>query len=538
MANQKIGIVISAKDRTRQAFAKVASAMNVLRKSVFNLKTGIAGLVGAGGFILLARQGLKSIDNIGKLSRTLGLTTEQLGTLQHMANLGGTSLDTFARSVRNLDKGALDFVTKGTGEAKDAFQALGISVEDVSASSHDQMALMGLVADKLNLMENGVAKTGIAMKLFGSRSIEILPALEGGSKAIEGMRREAEELGIVMGKDAVAEVEAANDAIARLTTIFTALRNKVVIAISPALTHIATVLKDHLVKNLELSGNTIQDFVREGISAFLSWVENLLKGLGVVSDKLRGFVKYISGVDLGTLNFQKAIDLIIETRKVMEKLPDTVVAATTPMKNMATTVEVVTEKIKTQNGALAKYAKAAQDTGDALESGAVRGLNKLEDALVNVTDKTFSLKDSFKSMATSIVQDLQRMMIKKAVTGPLSSVLGGLFDSVGGLFSGGDLPDFAPFAKGGPIRAGQAAIVGERGPELFVPQNQGRIVANKDITGGGVSITNSYDFSAANPATIAMLRQESERIKSDTFNSVFDAVNRGGRYARIVGRRA
>jgi|AP95_1055475.scaffolds.fasta_scaffold438719_1 hypothetical protein len=62
MANQKIGIVISAKDRTRQAFAKVTSAMNVLRKSVFNLKTGIVGLIGVGGFVALARQSLKSID--------------------------------------------------------------------------------------------------------------------------------------------------------------------------------------------------------------------------------------------------------------------------------------------------------------------------------------------------------------------------------------------------------------------------------------------------------------------------------------------
>jgi hypothetical protein len=88
MASKKIQIVIGAKEKIRAAFAKVAKAMNVLRKSVFNLKTGIGVLVGVGGFIALARAGLKSIDNIGKLSRTLGLTTEQLGTLQHTANLG------------------------------------------------------------------------------------------------------------------------------------------------------------------------------------------------------------------------------------------------------------------------------------------------------------------------------------------------------------------------------------------------------------------------------------------------------------------
>ena len=62
MAKQKIGITISARDRTRQAFSKVSKAMNVLRKSVFNLKTGIGALVGVGGFLALARAGLKSID--------------------------------------------------------------------------------------------------------------------------------------------------------------------------------------------------------------------------------------------------------------------------------------------------------------------------------------------------------------------------------------------------------------------------------------------------------------------------------------------
>ena len=75
MASKKIQIVIGAKDKTRAAFAKVAKAMNVLRKSVFNLKTGIGALVGVGGFVALARAGLKSIDNIGKLSRTCLLYT-------------------------------------------------------------------------------------------------------------------------------------------------------------------------------------------------------------------------------------------------------------------------------------------------------------------------------------------------------------------------------------------------------------------------------------------------------------------------------
>jgi len=41
-------------------------------------------------------------------------------------------------------------------------------------------------------------------------------------------------------------------------------------------------------------------------------------------------------------------------------------------------------------------------------------------------------------------------------------------------------------AAGGPVSAGVPYLVGERGPELFVPQNSGNIVPNHRLAGGGV----------------------------------------------------
>lgn len=44
---------------------------------------------------------------------------------------------------------------------------------------------------------------------------------------------------------------------------------------------------------------------------------------------------------------------------------------------------------------------------------------------------------------------------------------------------------FTGLAKGGPVAAGMPYMVGERGPELFVPRGNGSIIANNKLGGGG-----------------------------------------------------
>jgi hypothetical protein len=55
------------------------------------------------------------------------------------------------------------------------------------------------------------------------------------------------------------------------------------------------------------------------------------------------------------------------------------------------------------------------------------------------------------------------------------------------------VPDLNPFrALGGPVRAGMSYIVGEKGPEWFVPQAAGTIVPNASVAGG----SSTYVFQA------------------------------------------
>jgi len=91
-------------------------------------------------------------------------------------------------------------------------------------------------------------------------------------------------------------------------------------------------------------------------------------------------------------------------------------------------------------------------------------------------------------------------------------------------------------AMGGPVRAGETYLVGERGPELMTVGANGYVTPNNAL-GGQVVINNSYDFRNSDPATEQRMRayvdMSSERTKAEIYNN----MNRGGNFAVASGRR-
>lgn len=62
------------------------------------------------------------------------------------------------------------------------------------------------------------------------------------------------------------------------------------------------------------------------------------------------------------------------------------------------------------------------------------------------------------------------------------------YNIVNNLYGGKDLPKIPKLAAGGTVSANKPYIVGEVGPELFVPSGSGRIVPNNQLGGGGTVI--------------------------------------------------
>ena len=72
-----------------------------------------------------------------------------------------------------------------------------------------------------------------------------------------------------------------------------------------------------------------------------------------------------------------------------------------------------------------------------------------------------------------------------------------LFGNAGGNIVTGGLFKFLGFANGGRPPVGVPSVVGEKGPELFVPDRSGTIIPNNQL-GGSTTIVVNVDASGSN----------------------------------------
>ena len=93
---------------------------------------------------------------------------------------------------------------------------------------------------------------------------------------------------------------------------------------------------------------------------------------------------------------------------------------------------------------------------------------------------------SLAQAANALLNDIARQLLRLGI----NTVLAGF---------GGPFANLPTFANGGRPPVGRASVVGEKGPELFVPSTAGTIIPN-DRIGGGVTnnIVVNVDASGSN----------------------------------------
>jgi hypothetical protein len=175
------------------------------------------------------------------------------------------------------------------------------------------------------------------------------------------------------------------------------------------------------------------------------------------------------------------------------------------------------------------HAKTAQQNAQ-MSVFAEQSARNMQDSFAQFLFDPF--QDGLKGMLAGFIDTIRRMVAEAAS----AEILGGVFNFIGGKVGGGVGSFFSDMAGGilgkraggGPVSAGGAYLVGERGPELLQMGSMGGNVIPNHAMGGGITINNHIDARGADAERImAMLPPLLKQNSDQTVARIRDMNGRG-----------
>jgi len=600
MAKQDVLITIKALDKTKKAFGGITKGLKAVAGAALNLKTAFVGVAGAAGIGLLINRSLEATDALSKTATRIGTTTESLSRLQYAAKISGVETQTLNMAMQRFGRRASEAAV-GTGEARGALQELRLNATDLIKLPLDEQMIKLAQAFEDNIKP--IDRTRIAMKLFDSEGVALLQMTQLGAAGIRELFNEAETLGAVMSQDAAKGVEDANDAMARLFTIFKGVTDQITAALAPALEEVVTYLKELLTeaaaaeggfKQLaqKMAGNMLRAFgsivegsqdmvntvirginkvnaaaaaislkigvgeraelaglaqeykkLKERVSAYgqeraeMEGRAREKNGVAVVPQAMedafqkvvermraiRGEFKALNaesllGSDIAEVDF--ASDLLARIDELRAKLQIPIVVAEPDVKSVADATTTLESILGALNQAFNKI--PIDSFQKKMDSFAETTVKNMTDGLMSVVEGTASLKDAFKSMVKNLIAQAIQLFIIDKITGGFISFIKNMTGGGGGGGGGG----LTGKAIGGSVQAGQPYMVGERGPEMFIPSQGGSITPNKKLGGGGITVVNNVDARGSGADVDQKIKSAMAQTSQQTIITIQDLMRR------------
>lgn len=504
---------------------------------------------------------VRDVAKIGDVAERVGITAEALQELAFAIKLNGGEAEQAStgmeRFSNNMAKAA-----QGAGYLAQVFKANGVAI------SQDMMTNLMNMANLIQNTKGEMNQMNLAFEAFGRKDgPAFVLAMKGGSAGLVEFMQKGRDAGAVIKNDLVAKARDFDDQLDLLILKLKAQAGGKIIEWIESIQKWLNKLDEWAAKvlpileainkynpvqwgldaagvgNFDSTSGTAKG--RTGAKVVVSKGGNtVLPPRGGTEDSFQKEMEQMQkrieimnaetdAIDKGTVAVERArvmIELETAAKEANKKagMANTEVteAQRAKINELADAYALAAERAKAAKNPLAEFGRAARDVTLQLQEAGVQGLKGFEDALIAIGTKTKTVAEAFKDMANSIISDLARIAIRSSITGPLASMMG--FGGMGGF----GLPFMA---GGGTLGAGQPAIVGEKGPELFVPRTAGRVVPNgvsaRGVGGPSVVVANTYHFDAGiGPADMALIRAQimasEQRTKGDVVGIVRGALRR------------
>jgi len=275
----------------RQDMAKANDTIVSSLKGISNSVAGIAALQGAQfamsfarGFADKVKEAIDEMDALGKLAQRIGTTTSELSALQYAGQFAGVGLDDLTTAFKGLNKSLLESRDPLSDSAA-ALKALGLNADELRKM--DPGKAFEEIAGVFPKFADGAEKAAVATQLFGKQGQALIPLLNGGKEGIEAMRKEAEDMGLIVSTQTAQAMGDLNDDLTRISNLGKGAAAVMATEMQPAIAEVVKILKEAATEG------TVWNGVLEGIVGTAKVAMQVIVGL---TGTLSAFAKLASAV--------------------------------------------------------------------------------------------------------------------------------------------------------------------------------------------------------------------------------------------------
>lgn len=256
-------------------------------------------------------------DEVDKASQKMGLTAQAYQEWDYVLQHAGSSMDGMQNTMKKL--------VTASEEGNEAFEELGLSLEEVKNMSEDELFEATITA--LQDVDDTTRRTYLASKLLGKGATELGALLNMSAEETEEMKNQLSDLGGLMSDDAVKASAAFQDSLLDLKTAFNGIKRglgtEFLKPVQKTMDGITKILSGSTKEGLEIVKEGINDFIEtlqstdvirritQTISALLQVAVEVVKGfIKAIPTILKEIPDMVKDILLSVVNLIKEIDWI------------------------------------------------------------------------------------------------------------------------------------------------------------------------------------------------------------------------------------
>lgn len=259
----------------------------------------LASKITNSALLLWANSVFRSVDSMANLQAQTKANIQSLQELGYVASQNSSSIESFSNSITVMTRRVGRYAQFGGGAAKNAIERIGLQVKDSAGNVRDSVDIFMDIADKLRGMSEG-EKLAIIQD-FGM-SADMLQTLSLTREELQGLRKEARDMGVFSQEDADAVV-AYGGAITKLKYTLTSLQTTVAIGLAPVLTEMAQSFSALIARNKE--------WIVAGLERLGKILLSVSQAIGRLMPIFTAMVGVFIALKVTTLGFAGALSVLL-----------------------------------------------------------------------------------------------------------------------------------------------------------------------------------------------------------------------------------